>query len=301
VRVFILGAVRGLNENRWKDDVAEAGQKLGWHVIHVNARDYPVEDVVRQCRGADMLLWLRTHHHDPRGDAAEMLRRVEDGGTTTVGLHLDLYWGHPGREPHIGAHPWWTCQYVFTADGGPRDWASRGVNHHWCPPAMGYRFFGRLGNERRQYRHKAAFVGSCSRIHRGRAELLPWARMRYRRDFRWYGGHPGIWGQNLSDLYASTEVILGHSAPAARYWSDRVPITLGRGGLLTHPDVPGFAEMGFDDNVMVTYPPNDLQTLGRKLDGLTPSRRAELVDNALTLISERHMWTHRLERIAACV
>lgn len=303
MKVLLLGHPRPLVANRWKDDLAEAGELLGWDVTHIPVRDVPAEDVVRQAKGADLLIWARTHGHDPVGDMAGMLRRIEDTGTATVALHLDLYWGIGRRETQIGVHPWWTCQYVFTADGGRRDWAGRGVNHFWCPPPMGHRFFG-PGQSRKSMRHRAVFVGGLVRDIHGyhRVGLLRWSRIRWRAGFQHYGfGRRALWGEALSDLYASAEVVVGDSAEAPYYWSDRVPCTLGRGGLLAHPRTAGMAEQGFTDDTMVLYDRWDFAGLGRRLDGLGPARRAQMRDNALTVIADRHMWRHRLEMIQETV
>lgn len=303
MRALLLGAPRPLHLNRWKDDLAEGGDLLGWDITHVPARDIPADDVVRLAKGMDLLIWARTHGHNPTGDIAAMLRRIEDAGTFTVALHLDLYWGIPRREVEIGVHPWWSCQHVFTADGGARDWLGRGVNHHWLPPAMGHRFFGR-GEVLRRYRHRAVFVGGVVLDIHGwhRRALLTWAQRRYRAGFVHYGqGRRAIWGEALSALYASTDVVVGDSAWAHYYWSDRVPCTLGRGGLLAHPRTPGLRTMGFDEQTMILYDRFDFDGLGRQLDALSPARRREITDNALTLIAERHMWSHRLRQIEETV
>lgn len=306
MRVLLLGARRGLRENNWKDAIADAGERLGWDVEHIDAGPRPgvpdsapaCEDVLRAAKGADMLLWARTHGHQPVGDVAGMLRRIEDTGTLTVGLHLDLYWSIGRRQKQIGIDPWWSAQHIFTADGGEHDWG--GVNHHWCPPAMDARFFGR-GIFRHRFNHPAVFVGGLVPDIHGyhRRSLLTWARRKYGAGFMHYGmGRRKVWGPDLCDLYTSAGVVLGDSAWAPRYWSDRVPQTLGRGGLLAHPRTPGMAEMGFTDDVMVTYDRFDFRGLGAALDRLTPARRREMTDAALTLIEERHMWTHRLRMIA---
>jgi hypothetical protein len=232
-----------------------------------------------------------------------MLRRIEDAGTVTVALHLDLYWGIVHRQSAIGQHPWWSCQHVFTADGGKRPWRQRGVNHHWLPPPMGHRYFGRV-EPVGTYAHRVAFVGGQLRHTHGphRAQMLSWARRRYRGGYARYGlGRSGIWGAELGKLYASTRVLIGDSAPADRYWSDRIPCTLGRGGLLAHPRTAGLAEQGFTDEVMVLFDRFNFNDLGRQIDALTPTRRTELTNNALDLIAERHMWTHRLLDIEAVV
>jgi hypothetical protein len=299
MRLLVLGAVRGLTENRWKDDIAEAAERLGWDATHVNARGIDAEDVVRQAKGTDLFIWARTHGHRPDGDVAGMLRRIEDAGTATVGLHLDLYWGIQRREGAIGVDPWWTCQYVFTADGGRRDWASRGVNHHWCPPAMGHRFYG-SGQLVRQYRHRAVFVGGLVRDIHGyhRVSLLRWARRQWQNGFVHYGvGRRRLWGQALSDLYASADLVVGDSAWAPRYWSDRVPCTLGRGALFAYPRTPGLTGQGFTDDTMILYDRFQFGQIAERVRDTSPAQRRQMRENALTVIAERHMWSHRLRQI----
>lgn len=306
MKLFLLGAPRGLSENRWKNDIAEAAERLGWDVTHWEANRAPADDVVAHAAGADLFLWARTHRHNPDGDVDAMLRRIEDAGTPTVGVHMDLYWGIR-REAAIGQTPWWTCQHVFTADGGPRDWTGRGVNHHWLPPAMGVRFYGRATPTGRYQakHHRVTWVGSyVPTIHgRHRADLIRWARNRYLGAFAAYGTGPrrAVWGPQLGDLYASSHVVLGDSAPAPRYWSDRLPMTLGRGGVLAYPRTEGLSEQGFDESNMILYDRFAFTELGERIDALTDAERRDLSDAALTLIGERHLWTHRLLEIERTV
>jgi len=306
VRVVVLGAPRAAAEDCWKDDLALGCEALGWQTVHLPARGIPVEDVVRSCRGADLFIWARTHGHDPRGDAVAMLRRIEDAGTVTVGLHLDLYWTLRGREPRVGNQPWWTSQFVFTADGGPESaarFAERGVNHYWCPPPVGVRWLGRAEPDSR-YAGQVAFVGGyVAGIHgEHRKRLLEWARRRFGRRFRWYG-RPGVRvvGDELSVLYASARVVIGDSAPAPFYWSDRVPRTLGRGGLLAYPNTEGLDEVGLTAATMLRFDRFGFDELGDRIDALTDARRRELTDNALTVIAERHTWPVRLREIESVV
>lgn len=302
---MLLGARRSLSENRWKDDIAEAAQHLGWQVTHWDALHAPTGEVVAACKDADLFVWARTHGHDPAGDPAVMLRHIEDLGVPTVGIHMDLYWGLRNREPQIGAHPWWSCQYVFTADGGNQHrFAERGVNHHWMPPAMGVRFYGRVQPSGRYPDTRVVFVGShVPRIHGDhRRQLLTWARHRYQHQFLHADGrHTPVWGAALSDLYASAHVALGDSAPAPYYWSDRIPTTLGRGGVLAHPRTEGLAEQGFTDDTMILYDRYDFTALGARIDSLTSRERANLSEAGLTVIGERHLWTHRLQQIERTV
>lgn len=302
MRLVLLGAPRPLDRNRWKDCLAEGAADLGWSVLHLPARNIPADDVVRACRDADALLWARTRYHDPQPDPYGMLRRIEDLGVPTIALHLDLYWGLRLREAEIGQHPFWSCQWVFTADGGQRDWASRGVNHFWCPPPIGRRWLGRVAPAIR-YNHQAVFVGSwVPRIHGPhRMGLIEWAARRWGSGFRRYGGRGGVWGAELSTLYSTAGVAVGDSARAPRYWSDRVPCSLGRGALLAHPHVEGMDEVGFTDEVMVRYEWGCYDQIGERLAALSGPQREAMRAAAVDLIAERHTWAHRLEEIFGVV
>lgn len=278
----------------WKWDVAEAAEHLGWDTVHLAAKNIPIETVEATCDGADLLIWARTHRHHPLGNASAMLDRIARSGTRTVGIHLDLYWGHTKRERAIGADPWWHCQTVWTADGGQRPWASRGVQHRWLQPAAGLRWLAECAPQ--DFGLDACFTGSVGSVHTGRRGLIDWAQQRWGDRFRHFGPKgTKIHGHDLCGLYAST-VCIGDSAPADRYWSDRVPLTLARGGLLTHPDTPGLDEAF--DNAVVIYPRGDHLALAAKLDALTPDQAHDLRARGRQVVIDRHLWTHRLTQIA---
>lgn len=303
MKLLLLGApgLGGEKLERWHDDAHDGAVALGWEVDFLRVRDVPAEDIIRAAKGADMLLWLRTHNHNLRGDGYAMLRRIEDTGTVTVGLHLDLYWGIRQREQRIGKEPWWTAQHVFTADGGARNWAGKGVNHHWCPPPFGSRYLG-YGTPDPTVRARAVFIGSMIRsVHTGhRADLLAWARRQWGTRFLHAGSSQRnrIYHRKLNDLYASVDVVLGDSAPAPCYWSDRVPRTLGRGGLLAYPRTEGLAGQGFTDETMILYDRGRFSQITTRLRELSPAGRREMTDAAVNLVEARHLWRHRLSGIA---
>lgn len=308
MKMVLLGVPGvALHLNRWKDDLCESAvDELGWEVVHLPAKGIHVDDVVRQVKeGADMFMWSRTHNWNPDGDAYTMLRRIEDLGVPTVAHHMDLYFGVDKRQDMIGIDPWWSAQYVFTADGGhDKEFAAKGVNHTWCPPAMNRKWIGRGTVDAKKYPHKVAFVGSYYRQAHGvhRLELLRWARRVYGSTFQQYDGRRGrIWGPDLNDLYSTTPVMIGDSAKADYYWSDRVVHTLGRGGLLAHCAVPGLVEQGFTKDVMIHYGRMQFGSLGQSIRRLSPERRAEMSDAAMTLIEERHTWKQRLLEIQGTV
>lgn len=299
-RAVILGCPQPMNRNRWKDGLAEEAEALGWDVTHIPAKGIRCEDVVRVCRGADLLIWARTHHHQPAGDIHGMLRAIEDTGTGTVALHLDKYFGVPHREARIGEHPWWTCQTVWTADGGhERDFAARGIPHYWCPPALEARWLGRGRRDPGRWPTGPVFVGGLVPATHGRhrVDLLEWAARRYP-SFRRFGGcgYPLVWGEDLRDLLATCRVVIGDSAPGDYYWSDRI-MTLGRGGLLAHPYRRGMAEHGFTGDVMIVFDEGDFDGLAEQVAAVTARSRRDMTDAAIDLVASRHLWRHRLAEI----
>lgn len=307
MKLVILGAP-DLERNdarmeSWHIDVDQGARELGWDVDFQRVRDVPADDIVRAAKGADVLLWLRTHSHNPLNDRT-MLARIQDGGTVTVGLHLDLYWGIPPRERKIGNESWWKAQHVFTADGGDRDWAGRGVNHHWCPPPFGSRHLG-YGTADPTVTARAVFVGSCLRSIHGdhRFQLLAWARRTWGTRFLHVGrnGRTRLYHRKLNHLFASVDLVLGDSAPADRYWSDRVPRTLGRGGLLAHPRTPGLEEHGITEDVAILYDRGRFDQIRQRLRDLSPAQRRDMTDAGLELVRSRHLWRHRLAHIAEVV
>jgi hypothetical protein len=303
LKLYILGYPREFRGNHWKREIEESAVKLGWNVVHRAAQAADPEEVLRECKDADLFLWLRTHRNDPNGDAHAMLRRIEDAGVPTVGMHMDLYWSLPQREPHIHPvdNPWLSCQRVFTADGGHQDlFSSRGINHFWMPPGFGDRFFGLQEPARRDpYKKRYVFVGSNSKGIHGphRSEMLKWARRKYGVGFQQYGVHNKVHGDQLNQIYSVARVVFGDSAPSDYYWSDRIPTTMGRGGVLAYPRTPGLEEHGYNDENMILFDRFEFDELGSRIESMSNRQFECIREAALTVTSERHMWRHRLLQI----
>lgn len=305
MRLILLGSPGRPGDpiERWHDDAYEGALQLGWDVQFLRARDNTSDEVVRAAKGSDMLLWMRTHDYNIRGEDGEvMLRRVEDLGVRTAGIHFDLYWGIRNRQARIGREAWWTAQHVFTSDGGPHNWGA--VNHHWCPSPFGTRYLG-YGTPSTKYPYDAVFVGSIIRgIHsQQRSNLISWGRWKYGPRFRHIGRRmpDRMYGRDLNDLFASVQVVLGDSAPAPNYWSDRIVRTLGRGGLLAYPRTVGLDEQGFTDQVMIQFPGKNFPYIANRLAELSPKERRDMTDAAIALVESRHLWRHRLADIQRTV
>jgi hypothetical protein len=289
-------------DRSWKNDLASAGRRLGWDLCHFPPHD--PSPILKALPGADLLLWVHTPGKaPPHGD--RILARARAHGVATVGLHLDLYWTRPNREPEIGRDPWWRCDHVFTADGGhQKEFAARGIRHHWLPAAAGRRWLTPGIVDRARWPEPIVFVGTCSQgAHRDhRRRLITWAKDRWGDRFGWYGSpRRRVWGEDLSSLYATARVVLADSVPVSRYWSDRVPLTLARGAPLAHPMIEGMPEQGYTRDVILGYQVGEFEPLGDLIDSITDRELADRAAAGRVLVEEQHMWEHRLREIERTV
>jgi hypothetical protein len=222
----------------------------------------------------DFVLW--THTEGLAGPQSyDAQRRFLDAvQVPTAVLHLDL-WHGLGREHLISESPHFRCDLVCTADGGhDAEWKAAGVNHRWLPPGVSAPEC-ELGTPRDEYRSELAFVGSWQgsyhRESKHRFELVRFLQKRYGgRCAFWPRKHePAVRGDDLRDLYASVGLAVGDSCMAGsigRYWSDRVPESIGRGACLVHPLVPGLEEHFKPGEHLLTFEPFRFEQLAGTID-----------------------------------
>jgi hypothetical protein len=288
-----------------ENHVREALGNLGHSVRPLQEDGIDWDDLPRLVDGADLMLWTRTwtldHDAQRRG-----LAGVE---VPTVGFHLDRWWGLR-REHLVREEPFFTdTDWMFTADGGhDEQWESIGVRHVWSPPAILARH-AVTGTAYPKWRSRVAFVGNWQRYHPDwphRKQLVMMLR-------RWYGkqgfkawplpNQQRITGVDLSDLYASTDVAVGDSClvgGVARYWSDRVPETLGRGGFLIHPQVEGLADHWPD---LPTWPIGDWPALHALIEKALrdPEWRDMVQRRGRSHAIEWHTYERRLAHLVSVV
>lgn len=255
---------------------------------------------------AGMLLWTRTWPERLRHGGLEMLRALYEAGIPTVAYHLDLYAGLP-RSRDIDEEPWWRCSAVFTADGGSDDfWKAHGVNHVWSPPGV-YApecYIAEPGPER----YDVVFVGSGSNGYHPewpyRKKLIDWLHATYGSRFRCFGrgtGRECVRGAALNELYASAKIVVGDSLclgfDHSRYWSDRVPETLGRGGFLIHPHIDGLDEAYGYGRDLVAYEYGDFDGLKRVIDYYLDhgDDREQIRRSGHAHVKAHHTYTHRMQ------
>jgi FkbM family methyltransferase len=262
--------------------------------------------------GVDVVLWTRTWNMPSKGTPFQVQLDALDGlhssGIPTVGYHLDRWWGLD-REHQIHDEPFFKCSVLATADGGhDEQWAEAGIRHWWFPPGVLGSEARRQGRWREDLAVDVAFVGSWQQYHHEwphRMQLISWLRAQFERHgrLRLYGA-PGqaVRGQLLADVYASAKVVVGDSCLAGditKYYSDRVPETLGRGGFLLHPWVVGLDEQYRPDGHLVTWEAGDFPTLRRLIDHYCAEdeERERIAAAGRAHVLTHHTYEHRMQTL----
>lgn len=259
----------------------------------------------------DLVLWTTTH---PFAQAlgpepqVRMLAAARKAGVKTVGFHLDR-WHGLDRERDLYVSPFFRCDLVVTAFGGA-DWEDIGVNHLWLPPAVSLPET-ELGKRDPKYTKTVVFVGTWRGYHQEwphRAYLIQFLKENFPREtFLWpRPGQPSIRGEELRNLYASSQIVIGDSClsgGATHYWSDRIPETVGRGGFLIHPHVVGLDEHFTPGKHLVTWEAFDWDTLHALIvkyrDSPDEARRIAL--DGRDHVREYHTYEVRVKQILEAV
>lgn len=302
-----------------ENDVARALGNVGQAVaLYQEGDPDEIEKLVANLDSYEVVLWTRTKGlADMVGDAAQwkLLAEARRLGTPVVGYHLDRWWGLD-REHQIFTDPFFRVDLLCTADGGhDAEWKAAGVNHIWFAAAISEANVG-LGTPRDEYRSDIAFVGSWQggyhREWEHRSVLVRWLKATYGARVKFWPrpGEHAVRGDDLKDLYASVKVVVGDSClvpakdglPITRYCSDRIPETLGRGGLLVHPQVEGI------DNLYLytwEWPVGEWRILADRINSLLDGRvwrdpavnydYEEYISQQVQFIRERHTYEVRMQ------
>lgn len=288
--------------------VAASLQALGHEVIRFqeNLVDWPtLPERISDAEG-EALLWTRTWHV-PAEVARPSLDRLRRSGLPMASFHLDRFLGLE-REPLVDTEPFFQTDVLFTPDAG--DWAAHGVTAVWCPPAIYHAEAETTYTPNpSRWPYDVVLVGSYPYPHPAwapyRAETVNRLRKRYGRRFAvipadLHAGRRGqaVRGAQLGELYATVPVVVGDSClsgspPPSRYWSDRIPETLGRGGYLVHPDVDGLADWYGD---LGTYPLGDHDAMEAEVEAALydPDLRQWKADASRQLVLKRDTYMHRM-------
>lgn len=280
---------------------------LGHQVETLQEGEATAAAVVRAAAPADVLLWVHTHGRQTPGGMAPAVRELRRSRTRVVSYHLDL-WHGLGREALLDDPDYYVnlVDHFFTVDpalAGHVDRRGHG-NGHWLPAAVCHRECWMAPARRRDL--PVVFVGS----HRYHAEwphrnrLLLALTQRYGGDFHAFpNGRPQVRGAELNRLYGRSQVVVGDSlCPGGShegYWSDRVYETMGRGGFIVHPRVPGLEDHFTDGQHLRLYDFDDFDGLFQVIDEhLADPAATDLIRRAgHAEVHAHHTYLHRWRHI----
>lgn len=292
-------------------EYSDAFKRCGHDVVHFQEGNITEAkslcDLVRHKTGGfDLVIWIRTPQlarDVGEGIQWRLITECDRAGIPLVAVHLDRWWGLE-REPMIFEDPYFRVTMMLTADGGhDEQWADAGIRHRWLPPGISERWC-KPGHFRKELACDVLFVGSWKRYHdkwEHRTEMVQELSRAYGERFHVapHHGQPRVIGAELTDYYWSAKVVVGDSClvplddgtPIERYCSDRVPETLGRGGILLHPFVEGLPFEFYSWNLGDF---DDMRKQITRLLALSDVEREKQRHDAITRAKEAYTYTHRV-------
>lgn len=288
-----------------ENDYLDAFGDLGHHVEPCQEDDPNLADHWSDGRSlGDLLLYTRTWGLQPEW-FDKLLARYRAAKIPTAAVHLDLFHGI-GREHLITEDPMFRCEHVFTADGGhPIEWF--GVNHHWLPPAVSRRAAMPIWGDWHSRENDVVFVGSYKRYH----EEWPWRRQMIDLAADTLGSNfhlvapelrkgEAMRGPERAALYQSGATFLTDSLMLGpRYWSDRIPETLGYGGYALLPDIPELKM--FRGPLFTPGDPGSFLRAIREAQDTPPSKRREIAAANRGFVLQHDTYTERAQTMLETV
>ena len=235
-------------------------------------------------------------------NAENIIEQCRKRGITTVSWMPDLYFGLE-RQAHIEqAYPMFRADYVLSPDGGnDKNFKKYDVNHHCVRQGIDY---WSTSCEKREKNIDILFVGTCGKNHgEPRREMLHFLQDTYKDRFVWIGksGPEEMRGENLSKIIQSSKIVIGTCVLSDFYWSNRVYETMGRGGFLLHPMIPGLNEEIQDGKHFCSFEYGNMEDLKNKIDFyLSPENeenREKIRINGFEYVKKNHSLINRAKQV----
>lgn len=219
----------------------------------------------------------------------------------TVGWYFDLYWGT--ERQHV-REALFQSDFVFTTDGGhDTEWRNMDVNHHLLRQGI---FEPEAVMAEATPAEEIIFVGSNqhSGFHwRHRGNLLYFLRDTYGDNFKQHGFPNEVRGIALNRLFVSSKIVVGDSVYSPYYWSNRIYETLGRGGFLLFPDIPGLSNDFIPYKHFVPYEIGKWDDLRKKINFYLThdDEREKIRRQGFEHVRKKHTYTVRCEELIKIV
>lgn len=288
-------------------------EALGHEVVRLQEPKVAWQQIASEAERSDLFVWIKTHGWDTPG-IENVLDRLKRQGIPVISYHLDAYRQIPDRWKKYQSDPYMQAlDHFFTVDALLADWLNENtdVKGHYLPPGV-YGAECYISDQPSPHANDVVFVGSYG-YHDSypmRPRLVDWLKATYGPRFTHVGGGSKIGtvrGDELNRLYANSKVVVGDSFICdpnyqGKYWSDRIPESLGRGGgPLLHPWVYGLDEQFTDGEHLVTYRHGDFDDLKTSidyfLDDSNAAEREQIRRAGHEHVKANHTYQHRWSEI----
>jgi hypothetical protein len=250
-------------------------ESLGHDVVKLQESEATSEDVFNNAINSDLFVWVHTHGWSTPGRLTmqDMLIELKKHKVPSMTYHLDLWLGLNRQKDLLRKPVYQFIDHFFTVDSKMADWfnTKTSVKGHYLPAGV---YDKECSYTPATAKEEVIFVGSKTYHPEWpyRPKLINFLSQTYGARFNLYGreGLGVVRGQDLNNLYASTKVVVGDTLcpnfEYPNYWSDRIYETLGRGGFLIHPYIPGLEKEFENKKHLVFYEYNNLDQLKQLID-----------------------------------
>jgi len=308
VKITILGNFRAdySSESHHKKSL----ESLGHEVVALQETEATSREILDAALTSQLFVWIHTHGWNTPGipHMQAVLRTLATRGIPTMSYHLDLWFGL-NRQRQLTREPVYKdIQHFFTVDRKMADWFNSytRVKGHYLPAGV-FHEECYIDDDYLQ-EGTVIFVGSKT-YHREwpyRTQLINMLENYYGDNFTRYNSDTPAGlarGKRLNEVYSRAGVVVGDTLCIGfnypDYWSDRIYETLGRGGFLIHPYVPGI-EREFEDGVdCVFYEYKNFDQLRHQIDYYlqNPSKADEIRRHGHEKVKNNYTYRHRWQTI----
>lgn len=283
-------------------------ESLGHKVTQMQETEATSEDILAKALHSDLFVWIHTHGWNTPGllSMGEVLDTLKEKNIPTITYHLDLWFGLQ-RQKDLEVMPVYKkIGHFFTVDSQMAQWFNKKTKvkgHYISAGVFGEECFYKPSTIKRDL----VFVGS-KKYHpewQYRTKLVNWLEDTYGNRFEHYGngGIKNIRGMALNKLYWTTKVVVGDTLCLnfnyPDYWSDRIYETLGRGGFLIHPYIPGIEKEFIDKKHVVFYEYGNFKQLKELIDYyiVNDEERETIRKAGHELVKNNYTYKHRWQTI----
>lgn len=315
MKIVFIGGFDRLYDEEGK---AKSFEKLGCTVLRIKETSFSKKDL-DNIKSWEPDLIISAKYLIKEELLKQLFSFSKEKGIKTIAWHPDLYHfpcpvANELRLAMIAnKHGLWEADYVFTPDGcsdSYKFYERCGINHRLIRQApydetVGVYSDSDISDLTTKEEIPILFVGSMYDINDPfRKYMVKFLQDEYGDKFLWLGQtEHQVREERLSTLISKTKIVIGESLYFPGYWSNRVYESIGRGGFVIHPYVPGIEEEFEDGEECVFYNRWDFQELKKKIDYYlnNDEERSIITKKGMDRVKKDHTLLNRCKEILEIV